>query len=124
MKKTWKKIGKISLAVLGGIFGIALLVLVVVNLLKYKIYEQYYAIESTVCEFADSAKETVYHLALGRGCEKPYLRLRPFSESLPAEIDESATAEARLATHVLPADKNAKPGRECACTAANGGGAD
>jgi dipeptidase len=59
-------------------------------------------IESTVCEFADSPKDTVYHLALGRGCEKPYLRLKPFSEPLPAEIDQSATAERRLATHVFP----------------------
>jgi hypothetical protein len=55
-----------------------------------------------VCEFADSPKDTVYHLALGRGCEKPYLRLKPFSEPLPAEIDQSATAERRLATHVFP----------------------
>jgi hypothetical protein len=72
-------------------------------------------IESTVCEFTDSAKDTVYHLALGRGCEKPYLRLRPFAEPLPKEIDESATAEARLAVHVLPTCKNAAPGRSCAC---------
>ena len=72
-------------------------------------------IESTVCEFTGSEKDTVYHLALGRGCEKPYLRLRPFAEPLPKEIDESATAEARLATHVLPLDRNAKSGRSCAC---------
>ena len=72
-------------------------------------------IESAVCEFTGSAKDTVYHLALGRGCEKPYLRLRPFAEPLPKEIDESATAEARLATHVLPVDRNAKSGRDCAC---------
>ena len=68
-------------------------------------------IESTICEFTDTPRDTVYHLALGRGCEKPYLRLKPFAEPLPAEIDESVTAEARLATHVQPmADRT--PARE------------
>ena len=59
-------------------------------------------IESSVCEFTAIPRETIYHLALGHGCEKPYLRLRPFAEPLPAEIDESATAESRLARHVHP----------------------
>ena len=72
-------------------------------------------IESTVCEFTGSPKDTVYYLALGRGCEKPYLRLRPFSEPLPEEIDESATAEARLATHVLPVAGCKGSARSCAC---------
>ena len=57
-------------------------------------------IESSICEFAGSPRDTVYHLALGRGCENPYLRMRPFAEPLPAKIDESASAEKRLATHV------------------------
>lgn len=59
-------------------------------------------VESSVCEFADSPRETVLHVALGHGCEMPYLRLRPFAEPLPAAIDESATAEQRLARHVYP----------------------
>ena len=59
-------------------------------------------IESTVCEFAAKAKDTVYHLALGRGCEKPYLKFRPFIDGIPAAVDESATAEKRLAVHVMP----------------------
>ena len=59
-------------------------------------------IESSVCEFTGSPCETILHVALGHGCEKPYLRLRPFAEPLPAAIDESATAEARLARHVYP----------------------
>ena len=60
-------------------------------------------IESSVCEFTEDPRGTIYHLALGHGCEKPYLRLRPFAEPLPAAIDESATAEMRLATHVKAA---------------------
>ena len=60
-------------------------------------------IESSVCEFAASPRETVLHLAVGRGCEKPYLRLRPFAEPLPKSIDDSATAERRLSEHVKPA---------------------
>ena len=60
-------------------------------------------IESSVFEFTPSARDTICHVALGHGCEKPYLRLRPFAEPLPAEFDESATAERRLATHVHPA---------------------
>ena len=59
-------------------------------------------IESSVCEFAASPADAVLHVALGRGCEKPYLRLRPFAEPLPPEIDESATAVRRLAEHVRP----------------------
>jgi hypothetical protein len=59
-------------------------------------------IESTVCEFAATGKDTVYHLALGRGCEKPYLKFRPFIDGIPAGVDESATAEKRLADHVKP----------------------
>ena len=59
-------------------------------------------IESSVCEFQESAKANVLHVALGQGCEKPYLRLVPFSEPLPPEIDESATAVQRLAFHVYP----------------------
>ena len=72
-------------------------------------------IESTVCEFTASPKDTVYHLALGRGCEKPYLKLRPFAEPLPKEVDESATAEERLATHVLPVAGCKGSPRSCAC---------
>ena len=59
-------------------------------------------IESSVCEFAATPRDTVLFVALGHGCEKPYLRFKPFAGPLPAGIDESATAEARLATHVKP----------------------
>ena len=59
-------------------------------------------IESSVCEFAESPRDTVLYLATGHGCEKPYLRLRPFAEPLPKEVDDSATAEARLMEHVKP----------------------
>ena len=62
-------------------------------------------VESSVCEFAATPGETFLHVALGHGCEKPYVRFRPFGEPLPAAIDESATAEARLAVHVQPMGK-------------------
>ena len=65
-------------------------------------------IESSVCEFADAPRDTVLHVALGRGCEKPYLRLKPFSEPLPPEIDETATAAERLTSHVRPIADGAK----------------
>ena len=57
-------------------------------------------IESEICVFAADARDNEMQVALGRGCEKPYLRFRPFREGLPAEMDESATAAARLETHV------------------------
>ena len=60
-------------------------------------------IESSICEFTASPRDTVYYVALGRGCEKPYLKARPFAEPLPPELDETSTAQQRLATHVLPA---------------------
>ncbi|MBQ3289950.1 MAG: glycoside hydrolase family 127 protein [Kiritimatiellae bacterium] len=66
-------------------------------------------IESSVCEFTASPQDTILHVAFGHGCEKPYQRLRPFADPLPAEIDESATAEVRLASHVRPA-QDARPG--------------
>lgn len=59
-------------------------------------------VESSVCEFAATPRDTVMFVALGHGCERPYLRFRPFAEPLPPEMDESSTAEARLATHVRP----------------------
>ena len=60
-------------------------------------------IESSVCEFTASPQDTILHVAFGHGCEKPYERLRPFADPLPPEIDESATAVDRLASHVRPA---------------------
>ena len=59
-------------------------------------------IESSVCEFGATPRDAVLFVALGHGCEKPYLRLTPFAAPLPPEIDESSTAERRLATHVKP----------------------
>ena len=61
-------------------------------------------IESEICVFAKDVRESEMLVALGRGCEKPYLRFRPFRDGLPAEIDESATAERRLASHVSKMD--------------------
>ena len=62
-------------------------------------------IESEICVFADSPRDNEMQVAVGRGCEKPYHRFRPFREGLPAEIDESATAEQRLASHVAKMDR-------------------
>ena len=62
-------------------------------------------IESEICVFADDACDVELQVAVGRGCERPYLRFRPFREGLPAEIDESATAERRLASHVEKMDR-------------------
>lgn len=59
-------------------------------------------VESTVCEFADVPRACVLHVAPGRPCETPFRTFRPFAEGLPSGFDESATAEARLATHVEP----------------------
>lgn len=59
-------------------------------------------VESSVCEFKALPRDTVCHLALGNGCCRPYIALRPFAEPLPPSIDETATAEARLASHVTP----------------------
>jgi len=66
-------------------------------------------IESSVCEFAAEPRETVLHVAAGRGCEKPYARFRPFAEPLPRELDDSATAESRLSSHVEPASPSQRP---------------
>lgn len=57
-------------------------------------------IESEICVFAAEARDSEMQVALGRGCEKPYLRFRPFLGGLPPEMDESATAVERLRTHV------------------------
>ena len=62
-------------------------------------------IESTVCVFAAEARENVLHVAPGRACETPFKVFKPFDGGLPAGFDESATAEARLASHVRPMDR-------------------
>ncbi len=61
-------------------------------------------IESSVCEFAAEPRENVMHVAPGRGCERPYFVFRPFAEPLPKAIDETKSAERRLAAHVNPAE--------------------
>ena len=45
-------------------------------------------VESSICEFVGTPCDTFCHLALERGCERPYLRLEPFAEPLPAEIGD------------------------------------
>ncbi len=62
-------------------------------------------VESSVCEFGATPKDTRLFVALGHGCEKPYLEFRPFGGGLPADIDESSTADARLAAHVFKKGK-------------------
>ena len=62
-------------------------------------------IESTICVFADDPRETVLQVAPGRACETPFKTFKPFDGGLPADFDESATAEARLASHVEPMDR-------------------
>jgi len=57
-------------------------------------------IESEICVFAEDPRDNEMQVALGRGCEKPYYKFRPFREGLPDEIDESVSAVKRLATHV------------------------
>ena len=59
-------------------------------------------IESSVCEFAADPRDTVLHVAVGRGCEKPYLAFRPFSDPMPSKLDDFESAERRLETHVTP----------------------
>ena len=61
--------------------------------------------EATICEFAAVPRATFLHVAPGRACETPFKSFRPFAEGLPADFDESATAEARLAAHVEPMDR-------------------
>lgn len=50
MKKLWKKIGKICLIVLGSIVGLAFVVIAVFNVLKFVIYDDYYAMEQSLCK--------------------------------------------------------------------------
>ena len=57
-------------------------------------------IESSVCELGATPKDATLFVALGHGCEKPYLRFKPFDGGLPQEMDQSSTAAERLATHV------------------------
>lgn len=61
-------------------------------------------IESEICELAERPEDAVLSVALGRGCEKPYHAWKPFSDPMPEALDESATAEKRLADHVKPYD--------------------
>ena len=62
-------------------------------------------IESEICVFAADAKDAELQVALGRGCEKPYLKFRPFRDGLPPEMDESRTAVERLERHVRKMDR-------------------
>ena len=59
-------------------------------------------IESEICVMADKVENAVMEVALGRGCERPYLRWKPFSEPMPSVMDDSASADHRLAQHVKP----------------------
>ena len=59
-------------------------------------------IESEICEFAASVGETRMHVAPGRGCETEYSVWRPFTDPMPAALDESGTAVERLENHVKP----------------------
>ena len=61
---------------------------------------QTYTIESSVWTLAPRAADTVAEIALGRGCERPYIACRPFGGPLPSELDQSSDAADRLAHHV------------------------
>ena len=58
-------------------------------------------IETTICEFAGQPNECVLHVAPGRPCETSFHAFKPFDGGVARALDESATAEARLATHVM-----------------------
>ena len=58
-------------------------------------------IESTVCAFADDARETVIHVARGQGCCHPYEPVKPFaSPSGPEDFWCGINAAWRLDNHL------------------------
>ena len=50
MKKLCKKIGKICLIALGSLVGLVVLIIAVFNVLKFVIYDEYYAMEQSLCQ--------------------------------------------------------------------------
>ena len=59
-------------------------------------------VESLVVELAKNPAETVFHMTVGRPCEKPYGVYRPFAGVLPADTAFGSTALERLANYKLP----------------------
>ena len=59
-------------------------------------------VSSTVCAFGASLAETALWLATGSPCTHEYRVFRPFGDGLPADLDETPTAVARLEAHVSP----------------------
>lgn len=57
---------------------------------------------STLCVFAGDLKSTELRLCNGSPCTARFFSFRPFGGGVPAEIDESSDAVARLESHVLP----------------------
>ena len=56
-------------------------------------------IESLICAFGETAAETELQLAPGSPCENAYRVFRPYSEGIPAELDDTASAVERLERH-------------------------
>ena len=59
-------------------------------------------IESLICTFGGSAKETELAVAMGNPCENGYIAFRPFAGGIPAAYDRSADAAERLDGHCRP----------------------
>ena len=59
-------------------------------------------VESLICELAKNPVETVFHMTVGRPCERPYGVYRPFAGELPADTAFGAKALERLANYRLP----------------------
>ena len=56
-------------------------------------------VESLVCVFAETARQTELQVAPGSPCENTYRSFRPFADGIPAELDRSADAVERLERH-------------------------
>ena len=62
-------------------------------------------VESFVCTFGETPKETSLSLATGRPCETPYASYRPFAGVVPSDTAHGDLAVKRLDTHDLPLAK-------------------
>lgn len=59
-------------------------------------------LQSMVCMFADDPSQTELHVAVGRPCETPYIRCRPFVGELPPGTVTGAAALQQLKDHWNP----------------------
>ena len=58
--------------------------------------------QSMVCMFAEDPSDVEIHVAVGRPCERQYVRCRPFAGELPPGAVTGAAALKRLEDHWLP----------------------